>query len=153
MNKIAFQPSDPNAPKRGLKSTLDTIRKHPGEFLKATYIGQLQGLAGGAIGGAVVSVPFAMALARQPKSLSRMNEIVKAQAKAGTFKRFGLGMDASAPRYGQRVAHHMFELAKGETIGGGVIGMMLQQNNFLKKYDDAKGTNYVAFPKTNKVSH
>ena len=113
-------PPDPNAPKKNFGDQLSTIGRHPVDFAKNIVKGELSGLAGGAIGGAIVAAPLAAYWARKPK------EIGKKIIQTG----------ANAPTYWKRLGHHLFELGKGETVGGGVIGLGLGGGKFFKKYQN-----------------
>lgn len=146
LKKVAFAPPDPNSPKKTIGEQFNTIAKHPADFLLSSLKGEATGLAAGAVGGAIVAAPLAMAWAKKPKSLKVMKEIIHSMKGAGpkpgiynkvkhSVKNYMKGVDASGPRYSQRLTHHLFELGKGETIGGGVIGLGLGMGNFFKKHD------------------
>lgn len=137
MNKIAFAPRDPNEPKKSFGEQVGTISKHPADFLLSALKGEASGLAAGAIGGAIVAAPLAAMWARKPKSIGAMKQLLN------SGKSYFKGIDASGPKYSQRLAHHLFELGKGETVGGGVIGLGLGMGNFFKKYNNESSSNHV----------
>lgn len=101
-----------------------TIARHPVSFVGSALKGEAAGLAGGAVGGALVAAPLAAYWARKGNTERAF------KAGKGIFK----NIHPSAPSYGGRLAHHLFELGKGETVGGGVLGLGLGVNNFFKKY-------------------
>lgn len=84
-----------------------TALKHPASFTGHVLKGEAAGLAGGAIGGALVAGPFAAALALK-------------KGQGGTYL--------------SRLGQHLYKAGIGETVGGGVLGMGLGANQFYKKY-------------------
>ena len=124
LQKIAFMPPDPNQKHKSISEQFSTIAKHPVDFIGSALKGEAAGLTAGAVGGALVAAPVAALMARNPKGIW--------QAGKGLFK----GVGSAAPTYGGRIAHHLFELGKGETVGGGVIGLGLGANKFFKKYEN-----------------
>jgi hypothetical protein len=153
MKKVAFAPRDPNEPKKSFGEQLRTISKHPGDFVASALKGEATGLAAGAIGGAIVAAPLAAVWAKKPKSMSAMKDIInnmknRAPAGPGILNKIKhkistpfQGIDASSPTYSKRLAHHLFELGKGETVGGGVIGLGLGMGKFFKKHDKPESGN------------
>lgn len=127
--KIAFahQQDHPSSHK-SFGEQMSTVAKHPVSFLGSALKGEAAGLAGGAVGGALVAAPLAAYWARKGNS----ERVFK--AGKGIFK----SIHPSSPSYSGRLAHHLFELGKGETVGGGVLGLGLGMSNFFKKYKDEK---------------
>ena len=132
--KTAFLPPQQSNQKnhKSFGEQFSTIVKHPVQFAKATLGGEAVGLTGGAIGGVLVAAPLAAYWAIKAKDPTKMLEI--ANARKGFFK----SMNASAPTYGQRLAHHLYELGKGETVGGGVVGLGLGGRKFFQKYNNER---------------
>ena len=128
VEKLAFGFSahqEQNQPqKKTLGQSWGAVVRHPVGFVSSVVKGEAAGLAGGAIGGAMVAAPVAALMAHKDPGKD-----VTAIGK-GIFGGIGKKM----PTFAGRFAHHEYELGKGETIGGGVIGMGLGANKFFNKY-------------------
>jgi hypothetical protein len=133
IEKIAFGVVEQNQPQQQHKSLgaqWGTIARHPVGFVSSAVKGEAAGLAGGAIGGALVAAPVAALMAK--KHPEQAMEVGK-----GIFG----GIGKTAPTFAGRFAHNAYELGKGETVGGGVLGLGLGANKFFNKYKNENQSN------------
>lgn len=136
MNKTAFGHAEaPAGPKKSFGEQMSTVAKHPGDFLKSVVKGELTGIGAGAVGGAIVAAPLAgyWAMKKHP-------ERIFAEAKKGTpfLKRMVHNIHPSSNSYAGRLVSHLGELGKGETVGGGVLGLGMGANKFFKRHSNEK---------------
>jgi len=111
LNKIAEEEMGMPKPKE-IEKGIKLVAKHPVSFAGHVLGGDIAGMGIGAIGGALVSSPFAAALALKNKKLP-----------GGFAKQFGKNMV-----YGLR----------SEAVGGGVAGSLMGGNKFFNKYKNEK---------------
>lgn len=125
---------------KSLGQQVETIARHPVSFVGSALKGEAAGLAGGAVGGALVAAPLAAYWAKKgnPERVFQAAKKLKFGLNKKEFfnpvKNIFRNVHPSSPSYGGRMASHLFELGKGETVGGGVLGLGLGMNKFFNKY-------------------